>query len=67
MNVTGEELELVARGAGVTAEVGLDEVDDEGAQRREAKKSRGRRERRLHSRPHPSFVVVSKFRPAIEA
>ena len=40
MKVAGKELELVAWGAGVTAEIGPDEVDDEGTQRNEPKKNR---------------------------
>ena len=50
MNVAGEELELVARGAGVTAEVGLGEVDEDGAQGGEPEDGRGNRQRRCHSR-----------------
>ena len=50
MNVAGEELELVARGAGVTAEVGLGEVDEYGAQGGEPEDGRGNRQRRCHSR-----------------
>ena len=50
MNVAGEELELVARGAGITPEVGLGEVDEDGTQGGEPEDGRGNRQRRCHSR-----------------
>ena len=63
MNVAGEELELVARGAGVTAEVGLGEVDEDGTQGGEPEDGRGNRQRRCHSRTN-SIVGVVTISPA---
>lgn len=66
MNVAGEELELVARGAGVTAEVGLGEVDEDGTQGGEPEDGRGNRQRRCHSRTNSIVGVVTKFRLLID-
>ena len=66
MNVAGEELELVARGAGVTAEVGLGEVEEDGTQGGEPEDGRGNRQRRCHSRTNPIVGVVTKFRLLID-